>query len=1356
MHRALFHSFIFLASLSISLASAASPDELEQWQDWVLEEHTQHSCPWVLGGEPSRACIWPGKLSLALRNTGLAFTYEVEVFRKDALVPLPGAPGAWPMNLRVNGERASVVDRRGTPHAILEPGTHQISGQFNWNRRPTSLVVPKSIALVSLNDGKRERTPQRRDGKVVLGQERSSEKAKQRNALGVEVFRKLSDGIPMTLETRVVLTVSGQPREIEIGRLGWANTDVMAIQSPLPARIEDNGNLRAQLSPGRHTLVVTSRVLGAQQAFETQRNDEDWPEYEYLSFAANSALRQVKVNGASGIDTSQVPIPAEWKELPTWRLDGDTTLSIITEFRGDQSPAANSLSVNRNLWLDFDGSALTGVEAISGSMRREWRLNTQADTQLGSAQVSGQPVLVTQHHGSEGVEIRSPDIALRAVTRIDSPQRFSATGWESRADTFNATLHTPPAWRVLHANGVDGVRGTWLSKWDLWGIFLLLIIVAATRKLISLKVSALALVTLLLGYHEPGMPTGFLAFLLLLLPLTQVTTGRIKRSVDVAVVLGCVGLILALVGFAINNFRLAIYPSLERNAVGVYQAQDSSMSSALYDVAEDFVAQREEMTAGAAKAMRAPIETAQPSPAKQQDAYLLGENDLVQTGPGAPSWLWNTVRLTASSPVPAAAEITLWYSPPWATRVWQALAALLAIAYGGLLMQATLRNFRRDDDPQAEADSGSTAAPGTAATQASLLLIGAAGLVVAALPQNTNASEYPPAHLLKQLEQRLTAPPACSPHCLSLDQGVIQTSKNSLTIGFSAFAATEMLLPLPTPREGWQVTDIFIDGVPQIAAKLHNGHLAVALPQGHHIVSVTGKLNGDMASVSLPASIHNMVASSDHWQLSGLVEGRVPSGTLSLRALTATGAADRDTLTPDPVTPYFNVHREFYLSTQWRVVTRVTRLAPLSGPVSVTIPLLAFEQPLSADINFRDAKARLQFGDRQRTITWESSMQPVDNLELVAADGEDYVETWRFLPSALWRLDHEGIPPVRAASGIGSMQPQWQPWPGESLALQFARPEGVAGPTFTIEQASLNYQDGSSVRQSTLMLTIKASIGQDFSFELPTDARITSLNREGKELSLPNDHRVDVTLQPGVQHVAVEFEQDGAAGWLSTTPSVNLPGGASNITLTYNLPQDRWPLYLTGPDIGPAMLYWGVFCVILLGAVILSLLGKKLTTALPIGLVGWLLLGVGLSTVNSYGVLVVAVFFFALAYRYGVDPNATTRTRFNLLQVALVLWTVITLLTLVSAIPLGLLSSPNMLVTGNNSWSHLYNFFQDRAPSGNFPTATVVSVNLLVYRAVMLVWSLWLASRLIRWVAWAWNAFRKEGVWRAKQEAGSS
>ena len=1350
MPHAALRSLAGLLALLACLHAAADPSALNRWEAWVLEKHPDSACPWEINQNTSRVCLWPGQLDFEMTGAGMQFSYQVEVFQDDALVPLPGSADTWPLKVTTNESRANVVDRAGSPHALLNRGKHTLRGQFLWQRRPASLAIPESIALVSVHEGGQLMRMERRGSELILGRDNTATAVKQNNTLDIEVYRKLTDGVPMTLETRLVMTVSGEPREVQVGQLAWPGTALMAIESPLPARVENNGNLRVQLAAGRHTLVVNSRFLQAAEQFSPRRLDEQWPAFEYLSFAGDSDLRQVKLTGAPSIDTSQVAVPADWKELPTWRLSEDTPLQLATDFRGDQSPATNILSVTRNLWLDFDGGALTGLESVNGSMRRDWRLDAQADTQLGSAQVSGKPVLITEHAGAEGVEIRSPEITLQAVTRIDSPTHFSATGWDSRADDFNATLHIPPGWRVLHATGVDDVRGTWLSGWDLWDIFLLLIIMAATRKLLGLKAAALAVAALLIGYQEPGMPTGLLAALLLLLPLSAIARGRVRRSIAIAAVLTGVSVVLALVAFSISNFRLAIYPSLERSSVGAfpYGGQNEIRVSGISAAdSGDFMLESSGALPPQASVVRK-LATDAPAP-RQPNAYLLGENDQVQTGPGVPNWLWNTVSLSASSPLPESAQLSIVYSPPWLTSVWRVLSVLLVAAYAGLLLSSLLRNLRAPP-PDGEPSQRTPQSPASASPAAAVLLMLGLGLALGSVPEVSQAQDYPPAPLLKELEQRLLQPPSCAPHCLALDQGVISTSADSLTIGFSAYAAADMLLQLPTPREGWRVSAIQVDGREDTAARMHAGYLAVRLTQGHHVVSVTGALEGEIASVSLPGAIHNITATGAHWQLSGLVDGRVPSGTLSLRAMSAARQEAGASLKPDPIEPFFAVHREFDIGLQWRVVTRVTRLAPASGPVAVNVKLLAFERPLSNAISFTEGRARLQFSERQQQISWESSVTPADSLQLVAAAGDRYVETWRLRPSALWRVTHDGLPATRAPEGLGSLQPLWKPWPGESLTLNFSRPEGVAGPTYTVEQANLAYQASSALRQSLLTLNIKASIGQDYVFVLPEDARVTSLNHNGSNLNVPDGPSISVALQPGEQMIAVTFEQEGGISWLNTTPTVTLPGGASNITLTYTLPQDRWPLYLTGPRIGPAMLYWGVFCVIVLGAVLLGVLNRRLQAGIPVSLLGWLLLGIGLSTVNSYGVLVVAAFFFVLAFRQRLEPESMSRLKFNLMQVALGLGALITLVTLVSAIPLGLLSSPNMLVTGNNSWSHLYNFFQDRAAPDTFPTATVVSVNLMIYRAVMLIWSLWLANRLLRWVAWSWQAYGTKGVWRGK------
>jgi len=293
---------------------------------------------------------------------------------------------------------------------------------------------------------------------------------------------------------------------------------------------------------------------------------------------------------------------------------------------------------------------------------------------------------------------------------------------------------------------------------------------------------------------------------------------------------------------------------------------------------------------------------------------------------------------------------------------------------------------------------------------------------------------------------------------------------------------------------------------------------------------------------------------------------------------------------------------------------------------------------------------------------------------------------------------------------------------------------------------------GSKIQRSTLSLDVRSSLGSNYTVTLPEEAEVLRFSVDGRAMNTPSGRELKIPLQPGSQSIVIEFQTLKAMGMLSRSPQVLLPDGATNVRVQYTLPRDRWPLYLSGPAIGPAMLYWGVLCVIVLGALALPRLAKELELNMPVAMLGWLLLGIGLSTVNGYGVLVIAVMFFLLAARkQWVNPDTMTRLRFNLMQCIIVGWVALAVLCMVAAIPMGLLSNPEMKVVGNGSGSHFYNYYQDIVgASEGFPSVTVVSVPIMAYRVVMLLWSLWLSTQLIRWAGWAWGCFTEKASWVSK------
>jgi hypothetical protein len=84
---------------------------------------------------------------------------------------------------------------------------------------------------------------------------------------------------------------------------------------------------------------------------------------------------------------------------------------------------------------------------------------------------------------------------------------------------------------------------------------------------------------------------------------------------------------------------------------------------------------------------------------------------------------------------------------------------------------------------------------------------------------------------------------------------------------------------------------------------------------------------------------------------------------------------------------------------------------------------------------------------------------------------------------------------------------------------------------------------------------------------------------------------------------------------------------------------------------------------------------------------------------------------------------------------------------IIASVPQGLLSAPDMHVTGNGSDTQTLNWFMDRT-HGMLPTGWMISLPVWVYRVAMLVWSLWLAKRMLQWLRWSWEKFSQGGIWR--------
>ena len=158
---------------------------------------------------------------------------------------------------------------------------------------------------------------------------------------------------------------------------------------------------------------------------------------------------------------------------------------------------------------------------------------------------------------------RAARISIVATSEIPRAGFDTAVGWNTDVARLSGELHLPPGWRLLWTHGVDRAPTAWITSWTLWDIFLVVISVVLALRLLGRAAAAIFAVTLVLVYQEPEAPTFIWIVLLLLLAALRLGRGRLGQFMRLSYFVVLAVTVLGVLTFAIDNFRMAIYPQLE-------------------------------------------------------------------------------------------------------------------------------------------------------------------------------------------------------------------------------------------------------------------------------------------------------------------------------------------------------------------------------------------------------------------------------------------------------------------------------------------------------------------------------------------------------------------------------------------------------------------------------------------------------------------------------------------------------------------------------------------------------------------------------------------------------------------------
>ncbi len=1379
-------------SVAAPLQRQDLPAVLRDWLPWAFHGHEQDLCPLPYNSETDRVCVWPSHLSIDATATGGRFRFEVRVMGAASAVTLPGQAGLWPQDVRINGVPRPVASQDGVPVARLEPGSHVIEGQWPWSAMPTELSLPKGIATLQVQvDGVAVSRQPDNAGRIWLKQAIAA--TNSNDEVMVHTSRLLDDDVPMVVTTQYDLRVSGKPRDIELPAALWQGWVAESIDSPLPVRLLTDGKMVVQVRAGQWSISLRARTMSPKTALTLPSNAIS--SQEYWAFQAHNDVRLVTLQGVMAVDPKQVPVPPAWQHLPTYRVQPGDMLTLVESRRGNPTPNPDALQLRRDLWLDFDGRGWSVKDAIEGQLSRSSRLNVSSPYTLGRVAIDGQDqpithmMAVTNSKGSpkpgHGFEVRQGQAHIVAESRISAELRHMPTlGWQADFQHMSATLHLPPGWRLMHAWGVDLAQGSWLAQWTLWDFFFVLLSTLAACRLVGWLPGMLLGFALALTWHMSDAPQFvWLAYLGVSALAHVLPAGRLHLMATWAqrLVVAITGLML--LPYAAAQIRLSIYPALERpwQTQGVVaQANEAQVGAAAAAPAPAPAAESQELSPTVDKLSKSSDAAMRSMPnsvstnvsantynSQAMSAYGTDPSTRVQTGPGLPGWSWQDHALTWMGPVQAGQTMQLLLLPPWATALFRLLGLSFLLAAWWWVMRpldqwpAQKGKYHTSQGPLTEPDSR---LPDTVPTTIfdvnghvlwGCVLVGLLYLVpghvsaqkpspvpavngVAAAP--VPAGQMPDVALLDDMRAKLTEPPACLPVCADVPRMQISAAGPRIQLLLDVHALADVSLPLPGQGTHWQPKSVSVNGTIASARRDDAGVLWIMLPAGVHRVAIDADV-GDASSVdiTLPMPVHRVQSASTDWQISGIDPDGQANAAISLARRVAVASNTASGTQSEALSPFVRIERTVHLGMRWQVETHIQRVAPSLAPVQVRVQLLEGESVNDPNVQVQQGVATLSMGSESEA-QFVSTLKPMPRFDLISLQVPSQIEVWRLDASPQWHVKHTGIAPV-VLQTEGRWLPTWQPWPGEKVTIDAIQPIGSDGQIFTVDRSSTEVSPGLRATDVVMRVSLRASQGGNHRVVLPLNVNLLSVAIDGQVLPIqPQGAELMVPVTPGAHELVIQWREAKGMGAWFTNRAVNLGAVGVNDMLQVNVPPNRVVLAVWGPLVGPAVLFWGAFIVIVLLA---AALGRWKQS--PMGAFSWGLLGVGIGQMSLWGMAFVVAWFFAMEGRKRMIRPLGRRWEMAR-QLGLALFSLAVAAVLLETVRVGLLGYPNLLVMGNGSDASHLNWYADRFNQLT-ATASVVSVPVYAYRVAMLLWALWLATSVLRWLKWAWACFSEGGHW---------
>ncbi len=590
LRKYIFFGSLFFFSLSFSFLftdveaevhTESIPSSLAEWVPWIQDKNPEWNCAKTPKGT---ACTWIGKVTYSIADNETDFELEGLLLRGGD-IPLPSSSKLVSSHISVYRDgskylRYTVSREEGKSAVVgLPKGTYKITGKLLYEKTPSEIPAPSEYGLieivpseVSVKEGAGTIRYYRGKDQIYIEKKAQSE-IEIEDSVRVELFRSIQDGSPLKITTRLRLQVSGNPRTISFGKVLPKNSVISRVNSTLQYSL-NNSELSLQVYQGSHDVELVS--LLSQPVYEIDVSDvssELLPEEEIWVWNAYPQFRGVEISGARSLNPSQVRLPSGFRGSSTLGVARESKIVLKEIRRGEEVAPKNSLFVTRTIYPKLDKSGFIIQDEVSGTLNSATRLNMLPELEPGGAFLNHAPVPLTIDPGTNesGVEIRETQFVLSGTSAFENSfstkTTFKATGWNSEMEQVNLNLPLPPSWKLLAVSGVSSAKGTWVSLWNSYEIFLLLILSIFVMKLFNKKLAVLFLVFSVISKGEFMNPCIFFAWLMVFYAASTALNSTAHKTLQAAIY-GSVFLSLAAycvqtLSFAKLQFIQFLHPQLQ-------------------------------------------------------------------------------------------------------------------------------------------------------------------------------------------------------------------------------------------------------------------------------------------------------------------------------------------------------------------------------------------------------------------------------------------------------------------------------------------------------------------------------------------------------------------------------------------------------------------------------------------------------------------------------------------------------------------------------------------------------------------------------------------------------------------------